>query len=88
MRVHAAPVRDAPVTEGAGASRPPLLSGALKDRALHLADTFAETLRPAPTTGRRDASLASGSAGLAVCSGQLARTRSRPAGGRRRPYPP
>src|SRR5882757_11253430 len=77
MRVHAAPVRDAPAA-GAGASRPPLLSGALKNRALHLAGTLAETFRPAPTVGRRDASLASGSAGLAVCSGQLARTRSDP----------
>ena len=53
----------------AGASRHPLLSGALKDRALHLAGTLAETLRPAPAAGRRDVSLASGSAGLAVCSG-------------------
>src|SRR5437764_6781800 len=77
MRVHAAPFRDAPA-EGAGASRPPLLSGALKDRALHLAGTLAGTLRPAPTAGRRDVSLASGSAGLAVCSGQLARTRCDP----------
>ena len=73
----AAPARDAPA-EGAGASRPPLLSGALKDRALHLAGTLAETLRPAPAAGRRDVSLASGSAGLAVCSGQLARTRCDP----------
>jgi hypothetical protein len=78
MRVHAAPTRDAPVTEGAGASRPPLLSGALKDRALHLAGMLAETLRPTPAAGRRDASLASGAAGLAVCSGQLARTRRDP----------
>jgi class I lanthipeptide synthase len=77
MRVHAAPFRDAPA-EGAGASRPPLLSGALKDRALHLAGTLAGTLRPAPAAGRRDVSLASGSAGLAVCSGQLARTRCDP----------
>src|SRR5258706_276563 len=77
MRMHAAQVRDAPA-EGAGASRAPLLSGALKDRALHLASTLAETLRPAPAAGRRDVSLASGSAGLAVCSGQLARTRCDP----------
>jgi hypothetical protein len=35
---------------------------------------LAETLRPAPAG--RNASLASGSAGLAVCNGQLARTRS------------
>jgi lantibiotic biosynthesis protein len=78
MRVHAAPLRDAPVTEGAGASRPPLLSGALRDHALRLAGTLAETLRPAPAADRRDVSLASGSAGLAVCSGQLARTRCDP----------
>ena len=76
MRVHAAPDSDAPVSEGAGASRPPLLSGALKDRALHLVGTLVETPGPAPASGRRDASLASGSAGLAVCSVQLARTRS------------
>ena len=76
MRVHAAPVRGAPA-EGAGASRAPLLSGALRDRALHLAGTLAETLRSAPAAGR-NASLASGSAGLAVCSGQLARTRCDP----------
>lgn len=75
MRVHAAPLRDAPAVKAAGASRPPLLSGALRDRALHLAGTLAETLRPAPVAGRRDVSLASGAAGLAVCSGQLARTR-------------
>src|SRR5256714_3589505 len=77
MRVHAAPTRDAPVTEGAGASRPPLLSGPLRDRALHLAGTLAETLLRAPAAGR-DVSLASGSAGLAVCSGQLAWTRCDP----------
>jgi lantibiotic modifying enzyme len=78
MRLHAAPGSDAPVTEGAGASRPPLLSGALKDRALHLVGTLVESLSPAPAAGHRDASLASGSAGLAVCGGQLARTRSDP----------
>jgi lantibiotic modifying enzyme len=78
MRVHAAPVRDAPAVETAGASRSPLLSGALKNQALHLAGALAETLRPTPAAGRRDASLASGSAGLAVCSGQLARTRCDP----------
>jgi lantibiotic modifying enzyme len=61
-----------------GASWHPLLSGALKDRALHLAGTFTKTLRPTPAAGHRDASLASGSAGLAVCSAQLARTRSDP----------
>jgi len=76
MRVHAAAARDAPVTEGAGASRFPLLSGALKDRALHLVGTLTETLSPATAADHRDASLASGSAGLAVCSGQIARTRS------------
>lgn len=78
MRAHAAPSSDAPVTEGAGASHHPLLSGALRDRALRLVDTITETLCPAPATGHKDASLASGSAGLAVCSGQLARTRSHP----------
>jgi hypothetical protein len=78
MRVHAASDSDAPVTEGAGASRPPLLSGALRDRALHLAGTLAGTLGPLPAAVHRDASLAAGSAGLAVCNGQLARTRSGP----------
>ena len=76
MRVHATPARDAPVTEGAGASRLPLLSGALRERALHLAGTLAETLRPTPAADHRNATLASGSAGLAVCCSQLARTRS------------
>ena len=75
MRVHAAPDSDAPVTEGAGASPVPLLSGALKDRALHLAGELTETLRPAPAADRRDASLSSGSAGLAVCNAQIAWTR-------------
>src|SRR6476659_3178660 len=42
MRVHAASDSDAPVTEGAGASPLPLLSGALKDRALHLAGVLTE----------------------------------------------
>src|SRR5690242_7456705 len=78
MRVHAAPFRDAPPVEGSGASRPPLLSGTLRDRALHVAGALAETLRPAPAAGRQDVSLASGAAGLAVCSGQLARTRCDP----------
>jgi len=45
---------------------------------LHLAGTLAETLLRAPAAGRRDASLASGSAGLAVCCGQLTRTRCDP----------
>jgi lantibiotic biosynthesis protein len=75
MRAHAALDSDAPATEGAGASRLPLLSGALKDRALDLADALAESLHAAPAADRRDASLSCGSAGLAVCSGQLARTR-------------
>ena len=75
MRVHASPDSDAPVSEGAGASPPPLLSGALRDRALHLADALTETLRPERTAGSRDASLSFGSAGLAVCHAQLARTR-------------
>lgn len=75
MRAHAAPDSDAPVTEGAGASPVPLLSGALKDRALHLAGELTETLRPAPAADRRDSSLSSGSAGLAVCNAQLAWTR-------------
>ena len=80
MRVHAAaPIRDAPVILGVtGASRPPLLSGVLQHQALRLAGTLAETLLPAPAVGRRDVSLASGSAGLAVCRGQLARTRCDP----------
>jgi integrase len=75
MRVHAAPDSDAPVTEGAGASPLPLLSGALKSRALHLAGALTEILRPAPDAGYRDASLSFGYAGLAVCDAQLARTR-------------
>jgi hypothetical protein len=58
MCVHAVPFCDAPADEGAGASRSPLLSGALRDRVLHVAGA-----------GRRDSSLASGSAGLAVWSG-------------------
>jgi hypothetical protein len=79
MRMPDVPASDAPVMLGVtGASWHPLLSGALKDRALHLAGTFTKTLRPTPAVGHRDASLASGSAGLAVCSGQLARTRSDP----------
>jgi lantibiotic biosynthesis protein len=77
MRAHAVPDSDALVTEGAGASPVPLLSGTLRDRALHLAGTLTRTLRVTTTAGHRDGSLASGSAGLAVCNGQLARTRSR-----------
>lgn len=75
MRAHAAPDSDAPVSEGAGASRLPLLSGALKDRAWHMAGTLTEPLRPRPAAGSRDGSLSCGSAGLAVCTGQFARTR-------------
>jgi lantibiotic biosynthesis protein len=75
MGVHAAPDSDAPVTEGAGASPQPLLSGALRDRAVDLADTLAETFRPAQAAGSGDGSLSYGSAGLAVCCAQLARTR-------------
>lgn len=68
--------RDAPAAKGGtGASRHPLLSGALKDRAVDLADTLANTVCPTPIADHRDASLASGAAGLAVCSAQLARTR-------------
>lgn len=78
MRGHAVSLRDAPAGGGAGASRTPLLSGALRDRALHLAGAVAQTLRHAPAAGHRDVSLASGSAGLALCHGQLARTRSDP----------
>jgi lantibiotic modifying enzyme len=76
MRVHAAPAGDAPVTEGAGASPYPLLSGALQDRALRLAGALAETIRPMVMADHGNGSLASGSAGLAVCSGQIAWTRS------------
>jgi len=78
MRMHAEPVRDAPVTEGAGASPPPLLSGPLKDRARQLAGTLAGTLSAIPAARPRDGSLASGSAGLAVCRGYLAGTRRDP----------
>ena len=76
MRMSAAACRDAPGTkEGTGVSRHPLLSGALKDRAVRLADELARTVCSAPVAGHRDASLASGAAGLAVCSAQLAATR-------------
>jgi lantibiotic biosynthesis protein len=75
MRVQAAPDGDALVFEGAGASPQPLLSGELKERAMHWADALTETLRPAPTAGSRDGSLSYGSAGLAICSAQFARTR-------------
>jgi len=56
--------------------RRPLLSGTLKDDALDLAGALARTLPAAAATDHRNPSLASGSAGLAVCAGQLARTRS------------
>ena len=77
MRVHAASVGGAPVAEGAGASLRPLLSGALQARAFHLVGALAKNTRSMVMAGHRDGSLASGSAGLAICSGQLARTRSR-----------
>jgi hypothetical protein len=75
MCVHAVPDGDAPVSEGAGASRQPLLSGALRERALLLAGALAETLRPASAAGLRDGPLAYGCAGLAVCHSQFALTR-------------
>src|SRR5580692_6239099 len=77
--VNEALASDAPVgREATGASPQPLLSGALKDRALRLAGQLTRTMRPASgdEAGYPDASLASGAAGLAVCCGQLARTRS------------
>jgi len=77
MRTDAAPAGGAPVgREVTGASRRPLLSGELKDGALHLASALARTLPAAAATDHRNPSLASGSAGLAVCTGQFARTRS------------
>jgi len=48
MCVHAVPFCDAPADEGAGASRSPLLSGALRDRVLHVAGTLAGIPSPAP----------------------------------------
>jgi lantibiotic biosynthesis protein len=79
--VNEALASDAPVgREATGASPQPLLSGALKERALRLAGQLTRTMRPAAAAGdaagNPDASLASGAAGLAVCCGQLARTRS------------
>ena len=82
MRMHAEPARDAPVGQQvAGASRHsqprrPLLAGTLKDDALDLAGALARALPAAAATDHRNPSLASGSAGLAVCAGHLARTRS------------
>ena len=87
MRMHAEPARDAPVGQQvAGVSRHsqlrsaqprrPLLAGTLRDDALDLAGALARALPAAAATGHRNPSLASGSAGLAVCAGHLARTRS------------
>src|SRR5690348_17384274 len=87
MRTHAEPARDAPVGQQvAGASRHsqprstqprrPLLAGTLKDDALDLAGALARALPAAAATDHRNPSLASGSAGLAVCAVHLARTRS------------
>jgi hypothetical protein len=77
MGMPADPASDAPVVrEVTGASRPPLLSGELRDRVLDMARTLSAGLHTADTAGGRNASLASGYAGLAVCHGQLARTRS------------
>ncbi|HET9968151.1 MAG TPA: lanthionine synthetase C family protein [Streptosporangiaceae bacterium] len=85
--MRAEPARDAPVGQKvAGASRHsqprstqprrPLLAGTLKDDALDLAGALARALPAAAATDHRNPSLASGSAGLAVCAGHLARTRS------------
>src|SRR2546428_1907171 len=80
MRMHAAPASGAPVgREVTGAPWRPLLSGELRDGALHLAGALTRTLPAAAAAAaadHRNPSLASGSAGLAVCTGQLARTRS------------
>ena len=77
MRMHAAPAGGAPVgREVTGVPRRPLLSAELRDGALHLAGALTRTLPAAAATDHRNPSLASGSAGLAVCAGQLARTRS------------
>src|SRR5690349_23467979 len=56
--------------------RRPLLTGTLKDDALDLAGALTRALPAAAATDHRNPSLASGSAGLAVCVGHLARTRS------------
>jgi lantibiotic biosynthesis protein len=77
MCMRAVPVGDAPVPQKVtGASRRPLLSGPLNDQARRLAGALNQTHRLPSTPAHNDASLASGAAGLAVCSGQLARTRS------------
>jgi lantibiotic modifying enzyme len=60
-----------------GASWHALLSGALRDRAMEMAGMLTKDLRPTPAD-YRNASLSSGSAGLAVCNTQLALTRSDP----------
>src|SRR6266704_2317257 len=79
MRMHAVPAGGAPVgREVTGAPWRPLLSGELRDGALHLAGALTRALPAAAATAHRNPSLASGSAGLAVCSGQLARTRCGP----------
>jgi hypothetical protein len=76
MGMPAVPASGAPVKpEMTGAPRRALLSGALQDQALQLAARLSGTLRPVAAAGHGDASLASGSAGLAVCSAQFARTR-------------
>ena len=77
MRMPAVPARGAPVIpEMPGAPRQALLSGVLRQEALQLAGRLSTTLRPVAAAGHGDASLASGSAGLAVCNGQFARTRA------------
>jgi hypothetical protein len=77
MGMPADPASDAPVVrEVTGASRPPLLSGEPRDRVLDMARTLSAGLHAADVAGGRNASLATGCAGLAVCHGQLARTRS------------
>ena len=77
MRMHAVPASGAPVgREVTGAPWRPLVSGELKDGALHLAGVLTKALPAAAGADHRNPSLASGSAGLAVCAGQLARTRS------------
>lgn len=78
MRTHAERAGGAPVDrEATGAPRRPLLSGTLRDDALRLAGELTRSLPPAGRESRenhKNPSLASGSAGLAVCAGQLART--------------
>ncbi len=81
MRTHDGSVPGAPVTSVTGAPGGPPLTGALREHALHLASSLARSLGrslPRAPAGRRDGSLASGSAGLAVAVASLARTRSGP----------